>query len=91
MSDKIFAKVEVEHAADCHAMQAVKRGDWPDPWSGLLEDGREYEFLRKDGRRGRGGHTLFLRVKCNATNCAARLLVRAHDVTRIAHRSVRHG
>ena len=69
-------KLLMPHSDECHALAAVARGDWKTPW---WMPG-EVEYRDAIGREGNGGTRRWMVLRCNASNCSARMIVSHEDL-----------
>lgn len=70
----IRSRIAIKHRNGCHALAAVKRGDWSNPWSGVLVGSR---FGSKNGSPR--GNAVWWQISCNDKDCPARLEILAES------------
>lgn len=66
-----------KHTKDCYAIKNAHEGTWTSPWC-EYSDGSEFRDKRGSTRRGT---TVWIRFRCNCTQCPAVAWVKAKDIT----------
>jgi len=77
------AKLLKNHTPDCHAVNAVERGNWTTPW--YLDTWQGPEVLRRSSVCDkRGDFYRWVVFNCNARNCSATLAVLVSKIEELA-------
>lgn len=67
-------RIQQPHSNGCYSIKNVHEKKWDTPWAGECIDGVEYGSIRSPDQKGM---TAWLILRCNCTECPARLAVKA--------------
>ena len=83
------ARVVVDHAPHCAAVEAFASGQWASPWSSYPSDAGAYFGNAHGVRTRQGARHVWLRFRCNDGACPAQLIVNGEWVVNGAQKALR--